>query len=58
VVGSASWGYQQIMVCPINDLGLATKWWVSNQDATSFRINVDVDPGASQAQFVWWVGNI
>ena len=58
VVGSASWGYQQIMVCPINNLGNATKWWVSNQDATSFRINVDVDPGASQAQFVWWVGNI
>ena len=58
VVGSASWGYQQIMVCPINNLGNATKWWVSNQTATGFRINVDVDPGASQAQFVWWVGNI
>lgn len=34
--------------------GNAAKAWVSNVTSTQFTINVDVDPGASNAAFTWW----
>lgn len=30
-----------VLVTPITSIGSATKWWVSNVDATSFKINID-----------------
>lgn len=35
--------------------GNAAKYWISDVGATTFRINVDVDPGASTATFSWCV---
>lgn len=34
--------------------GSATKAWISDVTATQFTINVDVNPGASNATFTWW----
>lgn len=42
-----------ISVTPTNNLGTATKFWINNVNATNFRINVDVDPGATTATFAW-----
>lgn len=42
-----------IKVTPTNDLGDATKFWISTITATQFTINVDVDPGVDTATFVW-----
>lgn len=42
-----------ISVTPIDDMGDATKFWVSNPTATTFTLHVDVDPGASGASFAW-----
>lgn len=43
----------QITVTPTNNLGSATKFWVSNVTSTQFTINVDANPGATTATFVW-----
>jgi Pectate lyase superfamily protein len=42
-----------ISVTPTNNLGSATKFWISGVGATQFTINVDTDPGATSATFVW-----
>jgi hypothetical protein len=42
-----------VQVTPTNDLGNATKFWISDLGASTFRINVDGDPGASTATFAW-----
>ncbi|NIT04541.1 hypothetical protein GTO10_06645 [Candidatus Saccharibacteria bacterium] len=44
-----------IHVTPTNNLGNAAKFWISNVGSVNFRINVDVDPGASTATFSWTV---
>jgi hypothetical protein len=43
----------QIRVTPTNNMGNAAKYWISNLGATSFRINVNADPGATTATFSW-----
>ncbi len=42
-----------ITVTPANNLGDATKYWVSDITATTFVINVNTDPGTSTAIFAW-----
>lgn len=42
-----------IIVTPNNNLGLATKFWVSAPTATQFTINATPDPGAGGALFAW-----
>lgn len=42
-----------ISVTPINDMGSATKFWITKTSATEFDINVDQDPSSSNARFVW-----
>ena len=42
-----------IKVTPTNDLGTAAKFWISDVGASTFRINVDADPGAVTATFSW-----
>jgi len=42
-----------ITISPTNNLGTATKFWVSNPTSTQFTINVDANPGASTATFSW-----
>ena len=42
-----------VQVTPTNSLGNASRFWVSDVTATMFRINVDVDPGATTATFGW-----
>lgn len=44
---------QDIGVTPTNNLGSATKFWISTVTATQFTINVDVNPGATTATFAW-----
>lgn len=44
---------QDISVTPTNNLGTATKFWISTPTATQFTINVDQDPGATTATFAW-----
>ncbi len=44
-----------ITVTPSNNLGTATRFWVSNAGGTTFTINVDAAPGAGTATFVWSV---
>lgn len=46
-----------IAVIPTNNLGSATKFWVSNVATTTFQINTNVDPGASDASFSWQIGS-
>jgi hypothetical protein len=46
-----------IAVTPINSMGAATKFWISNAGATGFTINVDVDPAAT-ASFAWSVNKV
>lgn len=43
----------EISVTPTNNLGSAAKFWISGVTSTQFTINVDVNPGASTATFVW-----
>lgn len=45
----------EIRVTPTNNLGTASKFWISNPTATQFTINVDVDPGVGTAAFVWHI---
>lgn len=42
-----------IRVTPTNNLGTATTFWISSPSSTQFTINVDADPGATTATFVW-----
>jgi hypothetical protein len=42
-----------ISVTPTNSMGTATKFWISGVGATQFTINVDANPGATTATFVW-----
>jgi len=44
---------KHIVVTPTNNLGNASHYWVSDLGATTFRINVDADPGATTATFAW-----
>ena len=44
---------KDIQVTPTNDLGSAAKFWISSVGASTFTINVDIDPGASTATFSW-----
>lgn len=44
---------QNISITPTNNLGNATKFWVSNVTATQFTINVNIDPAGSGATFAW-----
>ena len=47
-------GNANIQVVPTNNLGAATKFWISAPGATQFTINVDADPGATTATFAWF----
>jgi hypothetical protein len=42
-----------LSLLPTNNLGNATRFWVSNVGNSTFQINLDVDPGASGAAFSW-----
>jgi len=44
----------EVWVTPTNNMGAATKFWVTNVTATQFTINVDAAPGVS-ATFAWAV---
>jgi hypothetical protein len=44
-----------IIVTPTNNLGNAVMFWITAIGATTFTINVDVDPGATTATFGWQV---
>jgi hypothetical protein len=44
---------KDIVVTPTNNLGTATKYWISTPTSTQFTINVDAAPGATTATFVW-----
>ena len=44
---------QDISVTPTNNLGSAAEFWISTPTSTQFTINVNADPGASTATFVW-----
>lgn len=46
-------GAEDIQVTPTNNLGSSTKFWISNFGASTFRINVDADPGGTTATFSW-----
>jgi parallel beta-helix repeat protein len=42
-----------ITLTPTNNMGNATKFWVSSPTSTQFTINVNTDPGATTATFAW-----
>lgn len=44
----------KVNVTPTNNLGNATKFWISNVTTSQFTINVDTDPQAD-ADFVWTI---
>jgi hypothetical protein len=44
-----------VNVTPTNNMGNATKFWISTVGATTFTINVNSDPGATTATFAWKV---
>lgn len=44
-----------VKVVPTNNMGSATKFWVSAVGGTTFTINTDVNPGATTATFAWQV---
>lgn len=44
---------KNIVVTPTNSLGSATKFWISSPTSSNFTINVDANPGATTATFVW-----
>lgn len=46
---------QDIVVTPTNNLGDASFYWISDVGATTFRINIDSDPGVSTATFAWQI---
>lgn len=42
-----------ISVTPTNNMGTAAEFWISTPTSTQFTINVNADPGATTATFVW-----
>jgi hypothetical protein len=44
---------KDLSVTPTNNMGNATKFWISTPTSTQFTINVNTDPGATTATFVW-----
>jgi len=46
-----------INVTPTNTMGNAQKYYISDIGASTFRINVDQDPGATTATFSWSIGS-
>jgi len=46
---------QDIIVTPTNNKGSASEYWISDIVASTFRINVDADPGATTATFAWQI---
>ena len=46
---------KDIHVTPTNNLGSAAKFWISGVTSSQFTINVDVNPGATTATFVWTI---
>jgi len=44
---------RDISITPTNNMGSATKFWISGLTSTQFTINVNVDPGATTATFAW-----
>lgn len=44
---------QNIVVTPTNNLGSATKFWISGATSSQFTINVNAAPGAATATFAW-----
>jgi hypothetical protein len=49
----ASISAANISVTPTNNLGAASRLWVSNVTATTFDVNCDTNPGAGGATFAW-----
>jgi len=49
---------QEIVAIPTNNLGLSSKFWISNPTVSGFNINVDADPGVATATFIWEVTRI
>jgi hypothetical protein len=47
-----------IVVTPTNNMGNATKFYISDPTSTQFTINVNSDPGATTATFSWAVRKI
>ncbi len=43
----------EIMLTPTNNLGGASHYFIDAIGATTFRINVNIDPGATTATFAW-----
>lgn len=48
-------GLDDIMVIATNNLGNADRFWITDAGASTFRINVNADPGAGTATFAWSV---
>lgn len=46
-------GLSNFQVTPTNNMGAATKFWISSPTTTQFTVNVDGAPGGSGATFVW-----
>ena len=44
---------EDISVTPTNNLGNASKFWISDVGPSTFRINVNSTPGATTATFAW-----
>lgn len=44
---------EDISLSPLNDLGSASKFWVTTPTPTTFTITVNTNPGASTASFAW-----
>jgi hypothetical protein len=44
-----------ISVTPTNSMGDSAKYYISDIGATTFRINVNADPGATTATFAWQI---
>lgn len=42
-----------IQITPTNNLGNSSLYWITSVGASTFTINVDVDPGATTATFCW-----
>ena len=46
---------EDISVTATNNMGNATKFWITNPTSSQFTINVNTDPGATTATFVWTI---
>lgn len=46
---------QDIVITPTSNLGDASLYWISDIGASTFRINIDADPGAGTATFAWQI---